>query len=135
VVHERVHRWFWFTAVGSVLPLLIYAVILVTRGRWAGVSGLIERGELFLIGSVLMATSIGDLLASDTHMKRTKMFVGAMAMGLGGVSAVWYAIILDCVVSQAHYSPDPIIYCSPIIFGATLVTGLACVMLSTGVNE
>jgi hypothetical protein len=81
-----------------------------------------------------MATAFGDLLASDTHMKRTKMFVGAMALGLGGVSAIWYAIILDCVVSASKFDPQPIVYSSPIIYVSALVTGLACVMLSSEGN-
>lgn len=128
---EKVHRWFWFTAVGSIAPFLILGLILLTHGGWRGFAPLIERGELLLVSAVLMATAIGDLLASDTHMKRTKIFVGAMAVGLGGVSAVWYAIVLDCVVSVAKFDAQPIVYSSPIIYASTLITGLACVMLST----
>ena len=96
-----------------------------------GFQSLLEHGELFLISAVLLTTAIGDLFASDTHMKRTKMFVGALALGLGGVSAVWYAIIMDCLISNQKFDPTPVIYCSPFIFAFTLLTGLACVMLST----
>jgi hypothetical protein len=46
---ERAHKWFWFTALGSITPILIFAIILGTKGKWAGFGYLIERGELFLI--------------------------------------------------------------------------------------
>jgi uncharacterized membrane protein YhhN len=128
---ERAHRWFWFSGVGSIAPLLILSVILLTRDRWVGFPALISRGELFLISAVLLATAIGDLLMSNTRMKKTKLFVGALALGLGGVSAVWYAVIQDCVVCGETYNPNPIIWCSPFIFVFTLIAGLACVMLSS----
>lgn len=110
---------------------MFLAIILVMRNRWNGIAQLLERGELLLISAVLLATAFGDLLASDTHMKRTKMFVGALTLLFGAAAAVWYAIILDCLMTGGEYPATTVVYCSVVIFGSTLVIGLACVMLST----
>jgi len=84
-----------------------------------------------------MATSFGDILASDTHMKRTKMWVGAFTGLIGLGSAVWYGIVMDCVMSVGAGECDtgPVVTCSPWIFGSSLIAGLACVMLSTEGNQ
>jgi hypothetical protein len=131
----RAHRWFWFSGVGSIAPLLILSIVLLTHDKWVGFTALISRGELFLISAVLLAAAFGDLLTSNTQMIKTKLFVGAVSVALGGVSAVWYAVIQECVVCNEVYNANPVIWCSPFIFGFTLLTGLACVMLSTESRE
>jgi hypothetical protein len=138
-VSERAHKWFWFTAVGSVTPILIFAIILLTRGKWAGFPYLIERGELFLISAVLLAASIGDLFTADLKiksakkMRHTKMFILGISLALGLVSAVWYAIILDCLLADPPQKYNALLAanCSSAIFASTLLMSLACVMLST----
>src|ERR1041384_7131865 len=101
---ERAHKWFWFTAAGSITPLLIFAIILWSKGKWSGFGYLIERGELFLISAVLLASSIGDLFTANQmlatkKMRHTRIGILGVSLGLGLVSAVWYALISDCLLS------------------------------------
>ena len=137
---ERAHKWFWFTAVASVFPIFIYAIILLARGRWAGFPFLIERGELFLISVVLLASSIGDLFTAGTPTKRmrhTRMAILGVSMVLAFGSAVWYAVVLDCLVAvpAQEYNEALVSNCSLAVFGSTLLMGLACAMLSTQPGE
>lgn len=135
---ERAHKWIWFTALGSITPILIFAITLWAKGKWQGFGYLIERGELFLISAVLLASSIGDLFTANKmmatkKMRHTRIGILGVSLGLGLVSAVWYALILDCLlaVPAMKYNAPLVVNTSSLIFLSTLLMGLACVMLST----
>lgn len=139
---ERAHKWLWFTAAGSITPILIFAVILWVKGNWVGFGYLIERGELFLISVVLLASSIGDLFTANQvmatkKMRHTRIGILGVSLGLGLVSAVWYALILDCLLAKPvlKYNAPLVVNTSFAIFLSTLLMGLACVMLSTQPGE
>jgi hypothetical protein len=129
---ERSLKWLLFTAIGSVSPLLIIAIILLARGKWAGFGYLLDRGDLFLISAALLSSSIGDLFTSETKMRRTKTAILAISLLLGLTAAVWYAVILDCALANPaqDYDRSLTVSCSTIVFFSTLFVGLASIMLS-----
>lgn len=61
------------------------------------------------------------------------MAVLAISILIGAASAVWYAVILDCLITVPvqKYGHGTTVWCSAVIFGVTLLMGLACVMLSS----
>jgi hypothetical protein len=114
----------------ALLPLGASVVAMKLHGRYHHASDLYERGELLLIAATLLATAMGDMITSESGRLHTKTFVGFVTVSLLLGCWICYAVVLDSIISGQDYDKGFVIAISPYAFVFSLVTGLACVMLS-----
>jgi len=126
----RVTKWICFSGILALLPLAASGLAMKLHTRYHHASDLYERGELLLIAATLLATAMGDMITSGTSRFHTKTFVGFATVSLLLGCWICYAVVLDCIVSSQQYEKDFVIFVSPWAFAFSLMTGLACVMLS-----
>jgi hypothetical protein len=75
-----VARWFFFTVIPALAPLIFLASKLRARHVDHGVDVLFGKGELLLACSAFAAVGIGDILASGKKRRVAKYIVGGCCL-------------------------------------------------------
>ena len=131
----RVLKWFSFSVVISLLPLVLNGILLGDHGHLRMFSDLWARGELYLISLIGTATAVGDLVMSKTAYYKRKMGIVCAAGIVGVVVLTWYVelasddILTSAGVTSTLQAKANILAYAPWAYCCSLAVGLACVML------
>lgn len=127
----RVWQWLLFAVLFSLLPIAAYALVMVNRGVIQRISDIWCNGELVLIGATLIATASGYLFSATVEVPFYKEAVGALSVVLIVLGIVWWVDVTANILTPGATNAEwPLRYASPWYFGCTLISSVACVMLS-----
>jgi hypothetical protein len=123
---ERLVRWFMFSVLVSLVPLVSSYFNLWLDKRQAPMEVLVARGELLLICTTLGAAAIGELFPGSRDNAVEKLLSGGASILLILVSTVFFAS------TQSRNSPSPrsIFVVSVALFVGMLVAAASCIFYS-----
>ena len=79
---ENLMRWFVFSVLVALLPLVLNALIVATDAEPFSLVQLVARGELLIIAAALCAGAIGDLIGRGTQRASAKIVAGGACVML-----------------------------------------------------
>jgi hypothetical protein len=126
--HLKVTRWFLFTVIAAIVPLVFGLIKLYSHDRPLSLEAISSKGELLLISAGIAGTAIGELIAGGTNKySRVKLICGSLCFLTLSVSGMWFA---DVSISAESANLAKLAYGSLVIFGVTLFASGGCVALS-----
>ncbi len=92
-VSERILRWWLFTGLFALLPLVAtYTWTAVQASKFVPLAGVFTHGELFLLASALCAAGTGELIASGDRSSRVGLICGGLSFALVFISGLLFAM-------------------------------------------
>lgn len=125
---ERIARWFMFSVLVSLMPLLIsYMANKLDRIPAAAMAATADGG-LLLICTTLAAGALGELIPGERSDGVKKLFVGGACVFIVMFGSLYYS----AVKSRSNADPTATFAASMGVLAGTLLTGAGCVYLSHG---
>lgn len=124
----KLARWFGFTVLISLTPLLVTGLGLRALSRPFGLKSIAGHGELLLISAAIGAAAIGELVPFKTkRWSAQKILVIAFTLVLVLISSMYFALIM---VSGSATDPAVVSFDSLLLFIFTILLSGGCVGLS-----
>lgn len=124
----RLLRWFLFSVIISLVPLIFDGVLLWSRetpSRQIAVA-VLAGGELLLISTAIAADAVGDLVGSGSTRTGLKLLVGGTCVISLLFAALWYAANSVLENTGQHANPHAVITGSAVVFICTVCAGASC---------
>ncbi|MDM8560771.1 hypothetical protein [Candidatus Parabeggiatoa sp. HSG14] len=130
---RKLIRWFIFSIIITLLPIILSALSLETMGKLDSLSQLIAHGELLLIATAISAAAVGELFISSSKLKILKVIVGGATITVLMIAASYFAEISTTYLSGVTFDTqqiDVIVETSLWIFGISVFLAGCCLLLS-----
>lgn len=122
----RFLKWFIFTLVVSVFPLLAVAGLIRVRGGQTSLNELLGTGELLTICCALSAAAIGDVLASKRHPNE-RLICAAVCGTVVLAAILWYSVVGMQIHFKEPYDEELLVRGSVLLYFFTAATSAYCV--------
>jgi len=126
----RLLRWFIFTVLVALAPLLVYGASTLIEGNQVTDELLFGKGELLLICCALAAAAIGDIITSGRELETYKLICGGSCVIVVFFTSALYDNIAQHIQLKTHYEPGVVANLSIISFTVTIISAAACLALS-----
>lgn len=123
---EKLARWFFFSVIVSLIPLLFAYIHVVNDGHTATLPSILVHGELLLISVALAADAVGDLIGAPRNRPVLMIFAGA-----GCIITIMFASLYFADVSYKPQANADLVYRTSLaVFGLCLVASVSCKLLA-----
>jgi hypothetical protein len=117
-------RWLFFQLPVGVLPIVIVALMNSLRAQPISFVSLFSRGELLLVAVGILATMIGLLVAAQTSLTKTRIFVVCSSLLCVMMCATTYATI-----TVANVAIQSVSVYSFVLYVFAQTNALSCLLL------
>lgn len=123
---EKLVRWFIFSVMVALAPLVISYLGLRLDGQEPRFYMLTMRGEVLLISTTIASAAVGEIIASGREKAIQKLVSGGSCVLFVLHSSLLFAAI------QARQAADPqsLLAASLVLFAGTLLASSSCVYLA-----
>jgi hypothetical protein len=128
---EKLTRWFIFSVLISLVPLITSYLGLLLDSRAATLQTVTGRGELLLITTTLAAAAIGELIPSGRDRGTQKLLAGGSCIVIVLLSSLLFA----AVQSRAHPNGALTLVLSVSLFCGTILASGSCLYLAHEVKR
>ena len=132
---EKLIRWFIFSVIVALLPLIFNALRLITRGSVFSITALTAHGELLLVACAISAAAVGELVASGSILKIAKIIVGGCSIIILSLASLYFADISAARLSGEILQNSVISRVTLILYSIALVSSGCCIALSEVTDE
>ena len=126
----RFLKWFLFTLVVSLAPIIVSAVALKLVRETASLERLLGNGELLMISCALAATAIGELIASKARLPHGKLILVWLCGIAVFFSTMGYAILIVADAWKKAFDKSMIANFSIALFIGTGICAAICVVIA-----
>jgi hypothetical protein len=126
----RFLRWFIFTLLVSILPILVSAIALWLSGDHPSIVEILGAGELLMICCALSATAVGDIVATKLRHPNAKLIFAGLCVLVVVVTTVGYTLIVVANHRHFPYDQNLVAIVSMCLFLFTGICSAVCVALS-----
>ena len=125
----RLSRWYLFSVVASVLPVLILWLFDLPRDvrQYPDLESLVEDGKMMIVYTTLCLAAAGEVIGKELRRQVVSIYASFGAVGTAVLAACLYGYQ---TAGSASYSPELMFDLSLWFAGFTLVTTTACVVVS-----
>jgi hypothetical protein len=138
MLRDKLIKWFFFSVVIALLPLLFSYARNLTRGNVIQFSYIFSNGELLLISSAIAATSIGELLDALINInssilienKRHIYIVSGATIFLLMLNSLFFADVSAVLINNGQINREYVAIFSSSSFLCTIISSGCCVKLT-----
>lgn len=133
-VFERIVRWFFFSVLLALVPLVFAALRFYTRAPSVPLTEsfahILGRGDLLLIAAILSARASGELIGSTPTYRAFKVIASGSAVLILLFAALYFADVTAAHLAGNQLDVLVVRYTSMYIFAAAVVCSASCVALA-----
>jgi hypothetical protein len=124
---ERLLRWFIFSVVIALAPLIYSFLSALTHQRPMGLFLISGHGEILLLSAAISAAAIGELFSSKPGKGIPKLLAGGGCVTILFLASLWFE---DIVSSTEPIRMSVVEYGSLAMFVSALVSSGSCIALA-----
>jgi hypothetical protein len=123
---EKFARWFVFSVVIALLPLVFKYVVGLTDGLVPSAAALLSHGELLLVSVAITAAAVGELIGGGRRRMVLKLLAGG-----GCIATILFCSLYFASVSQRTVvHPEVVAHISMMLFVVAVGTSGSCIALA-----
>ena len=127
---ERIIRWLLFSVVISLIPFIFSYFKSILRGNIINLTILIERGELLLISTTIMAAAFGQYITSKLTIGLPEILLSGSSIFFIILSSLLYAEISTASSNGEQLEHNMVYTLSIVFFGVSLLISGSCIAFS-----
>lgn len=131
---EKFTTWLLFSVVLALTPLIFSGLLIFISGSNPTSSGLLFRGELFIVSVAIGADAAGKLIGSNKEQKTRKIFAAGSNFLLVIISSLLFASIAG-TNGSATFDKERISLLSHLLFLLTMIASGSCVLIAEAEAE
>jgi len=130
-IRQTLVRWSLFSVTIALLPVVLNAFALMTRGQPMSYSAMVGNGELLLVSVAISAGAMGELIAAERQpFTGTWQLLIGLSVVIVLLASAWFADIASAIRAGEYVSRHSIALGSTVVFACATLVGACCIMLS-----
>jgi len=130
----KLSKWFMFSVVMALLPVLFNFFFLLATARAPTLTGLTGNGELLLIAAALSSVAIGELIDSKTEKRVWKIIAGGSSVVVLATASLFFAMVATMNDGDGAYDSGIVALASLTIYIVSVTCSGASMMIAEDVG-
>jgi hypothetical protein len=130
MVLKKILVWLIFGVAFALLPVIVNALNLATRGHGSSFPDLVGRGELLLTAAALCATATGDLLSTVSQLDSVRLALAGLNLLMVAVASLWFGSVASAYLDGATVAKAFVCWGSTAVLVFSLITSTATVAVT-----
>ena len=129
-MRDRILKWFFFTLVVSVLPMVCTSGFIWGWDKTFSLNKLLDTGELLTIVAALAATAMGDVLFAKKKRSKEKIVCAFACCAIVLVAILWDLLVTLKIHEGRAYNQNYVVWGSILLYCLTALNAAYCVAIS-----
>jgi hypothetical protein len=130
-MEEKLIRWFFFSVVIALLPIMFNGFSALTRGSSLSLKDLIGRGELLLVSAAISAASGSELFGREgERLRKTRLTLVGCSFVIVFIASYLFADVASLLRENRFVDLEFVCWGSLVVFVCSVATGACCMVLA-----